>query len=281
MRQSGDTLATVTDMPVLVTGGDSGLGARVLDHLRASRGEVRAYLDATDVGDTEAAALRSQGYKVALGEVDDEGHLEAALEQVHTVAHCWGGPLRPLEDQIDAAAVLASAVLGAGVRRLVWVRELAVDDHNPYLHALDEIGRLFDDLPMETVTMHAALRYGAGDPLTERLAAGWLSGSTADPSTLHAPVALDDVAHAVAVADRQRGGVHEVHVRLALVGPARVTLADFLRRIGAPDLDGPTPAEPPPNWVVDWLSRPAIDVPASDDGTAVVQGAESLPRRED
>lgn len=268
-------------MPVLVTGGDSGLGTRVLDHLRASGGEVRAYLDATEVGDTEAAALRSQGYKVAVGEVDDEGHLEAALEQVHTVAHCWGGPLRPLEDQIEAAAVLASAMLGAGVRRLVWVRELAADGHNPYLQTLDQIGLLFDDLPMETVTMLTALRYGAGDPFTERLERGWLSGSTADPSTLHAPVALDDVAHAVAVADRQRGGVHEIHVRLALVGPAQVTLADFLRRLGAPDLDGPTPAAPPPGWVVDWLSKPAIDVAATDDGTTVVQGAESLPRRDD
>jgi uncharacterized protein YbjT (DUF2867 family) len=266
-------------MPVLVTGAEDGLGARVVERLRASGGEVRAWLDATVAGDARAAQLRAQGCKVALGEPDDEGHLEAALAQVHTVAHCWGGPLRDVDAQLDAAATLASALLGAGVRRLVWVRELAVGPTNPYLAVQDEIARLVDALPIETVTLATALRYGADDPLTRRLIAGWLSGTGVDPDAPHAPVALDDVAHAIEVADRQRGGTGELHIRLGLVGPQAMTLRRYLARIGAPDpATGPEVDRSVPGWVADWLSRPAARA-ADGDGTitTVARGAVALP----
>ncbi len=245
-------------MPVFVTGAEDGLGARVVDEVRASGGEVRAYLDATAAGEREASALRSQGCKVALGELDDEGHLEAAMAQVHTVAHCWGGPLRDLGQQVEAAGTLASALLGAGVRRLVWVRELADDRANPYLATLAEIGDLFEHLPVETIMLATALRYGDADLLTARLAGGWLTGSGADPTAEHAPIHLDDVARAVAVADRQRGGARELHVRMGLLGPERMPLGEVLRRIGAPRLEAPPPParERPPSWLVDWISRP-------------------------
>lgn len=250
-------------MPVLVTGAEDGLGAHVIDQLRGSGGEVRAYLDATVAGDDEARALRTRGCKVALGEPDDEGHLEAALAQVHTVAHCWGGPLREPTAQVAAAATLASALLGAGVRRLVWVRELAAGAGNRYLAALDEVGRLFEELPIETVVLATALRHGDGDALTDRLASGWLTGSGADPATPHAPVHIADVAQAVGVADRQRGVAGELHLRLGVVGPDAMPLAQFLRRIRASAQGAGAGAGEPPSWVVDWLSRPAADASAS------------------
>lgn len=244
-------------MPVLVTGAERGLGARVLAQLRASGGEVRAYLDATAVDDDAAAALRSQGCKVAIGELDDEGHLEAALAQVHTVAHCWGGPLHDLDEQLTVAGTLASALLGAGVRRLVWVRELADDAANPYLALLGEIGELFEELPVETVTLATTLRHGTGDPLTSRLAAGWLSGSGVDALAAHAPIELDDVARAVVAADRQRGTARELHLRLGLRGPEQMPLHTFLRRIGAPELSATHHSgRPPPPWLIEWLSNP-------------------------
>lgn len=266
-------------MPVLVTGAEDGLGACVVQRLRASGGEVRAWLDATVAGDERAGQLRALGCKVAVGEPHDEGHLEAALAQVHTVAHCWGGPLRDVDAQLDAAATLASALLGAGVRRLVWVRELAVGAANPYLAVQDEIARLVEDLPLETVTLVTGLRHGARDPLTRRLAAGWLSGTDVDLDAPHAPVALDDVAHAVEVADRQRGGTGELHIHLGLVGPQPMTLGGFLARIGAPDpRTAPRADRPAPGWLVDWLSRPAAD--AADGGgtvTTVARGAVAPP----
>lgn len=265
-------------MPVLITGAESALGAAVVAQLRPTGGQLRAYLDATNATDDDAARLRVAGCKVALGELDDEGHLEAALEQVHTVAHCWTGPLHDPSEQIEVAATVGSAVLGAGVRRLIWVCDLARDDTNPYLAALGEIDALFGDLPLETVTLLTALRHGPDDRFTDRLRAGWLSGTGVDAAAVHAPVHLIDVARAVAVADRQRGQRRELHLELALLGPTRITLGGLLASLGAPDLDAARPADldPPPGWIVDWLSRPAAVPDALVGPVSVAHGVESL-----
>jgi hypothetical protein len=214
---------------------------------------------------------------VAVGDLDDEGHLEAALAHVHTIAHCWGGPLHDPDAQLTVAGTIASALLGAGVRRLVWVRELAVDPGNPYLATLDQIGELFEELPVETVTFATSLRHGAADPFTARLAGGWLSGSGVDARAVHAPIDVSDVARAVALADEQRDVAGELHVRLGLRGPEQMALGDFLRRIGAPPLHAPAPMHRPPGWLVDWLSRSHGG--AADDLVATVaSGAGRVPR---
>ena len=275
-------------MPVLVTGAEAGLGASVIDHLSRTGGELRAFLDATTCTDDDIARVRTGGCKVAIGELDDEGHLEAALEQVHTVAHCWTGPLHSPAEQLEAAAALASAALGAHVRRLIWVRDLARPEGNPYLEAGAQIAALFEDLPIETVMLSTAVRHSDDDPFTIRLAAGWLSGTPVDQATPHAPISNDDVARAIAAADRQRGDGGELHLRLALVGPEVVPLRDVLRRLGgrarrlgAPAHEAASPEmwQPPPAWLVDWLSRPAHAVPENVDGPAiqVAQGAAHLP----
>ena len=265
-------------MPVMVTGAEQGLGAAVTDQLLASGGEVRAFLDATEVGADASAALRERGCKVAVGELDDEGHLEAALAQVHTVAHCVGGPLQEPIAQVANAATLASALLGAGVRRLVWVRELAVDAANRYLAALDEIGALFEDLPVETVTLATALRYGPADRFTRRLASGWVPATDVDLGTPHAPIHVDDVARAVVAADRQRGAVADLHMRLGLVGPETMPRGVLLGRLGAPAApDGVPSGDAPPAWVADWLSHPAGAPPDGPAPMTVARGATHLP----
>lgn len=265
-------------MPVLITGAESGLGVGVIKHLRPTGGELRAYLDATVATDDDAARLRAAGCKVALGELDDEGHLEAALEQVHTVAHCWTGPMHDPRAQVEAAATLSSAMLGAGVRRLIWVCEVAREAGNPYLAALAEIRELFDALPVETVTLSTTLRYGPGDAFTDRVRQGWLSGSGVDPVAPHAPINLADVARAVAVADQQRGTRRELHLKLTLVGPEEHTLATFVDRLGAPALDAPAPTgmRPPEPWLVDWLSRPATERALANGATTVARGVDRL-----
>jgi uncharacterized protein YbjT (DUF2867 family) len=264
-------------MPVMVTGAEDGLGAAVVRRLLATGGEVRTFLDATEFGQQRARALRAQGCKVALGELDDEGHLEAALAQVHTVAHCHGGPLHDPDAQLTAAATLASAALGAGVRRLVWVRELAGDPTNVYLGALADIGALFDDLPIETVTLATAVRYGPTDVLTSRLTGGWLSGAGAALDAAHAPVHVDDVARAVTVADQQRDAATDVHLWLGLVGPDTMTLREFLHRLGAPDPDAAPPArDRPPPWIPAWLSQPAVAPGTGHPDMTIARGAERL-----
>lgn len=265
-------------MPVLVTGAEHGLGAAVTEQLLASGGEVRAFLDAAAAGADRAEVLRARGCKVAVGELDDEGHMEAALAQVHTVAHCVVGPLHDPVGQVAHAATLASALLGAGVRRLVWVRELAVDATNPYLVALDEIGALFEDLPVETVTLSTAVRYGPADPLTRRLAAGWVPASAVDLDTPHAPIHVDDVARAVAAADRQRHAAADLQLRLGLVGPETMSLGELLARLGAAaDARPESTTDAPPAWLADWLSRPAVAPPDGPAPMTVAHGATHLP----
>ena len=260
----------------MVTGAEDALGAAVVDALLHTGGEVRAFLDGT-VAARPDTALRARGCKVAVGELDDEGHLEAALAQVHTVAHCWGGPGHDPDDLVAVGATMASALLGAGVRRLVWVRELAVDPGNAYLAALDELDALFDDLPVEVVTLATGVRHGPGDGLTRRLARGWLSGTGVAPDTPHAPVHVRDVARAVVAADRQRTTSAELRVRLALVGPERLALDEFLRRLGAPSLHGGARhGATAPSWVVDWLSLPAHEPPADRSMIMVARGREPV-----
>lgn len=263
-------------MPVLVTGAEDCLGRMAVRALLRERGEVRTFLDATRGGQVEAAELREIGCKVAVGELDDEAHLESALTQVHTLVHLWGGPLRSPGDQVQAAATVFSAALGAAVRRVIWVGELASGTGNAYLNACVEVEALLSDLPCETVVLRTALRYGPGDGLTEALADGILSGSGAKPGTPHAPVFAADLAQAIAVADRQRGGNRELHLDVTVTGPERVALGTFLQRLGAPLLTAARPAgvPQPPAWLADLVSRPAVGGPDAlgRDGTSLDDG---------
>ncbi len=218
---------------------------------------MRAYCDAALAGDDEAAALRVEGVKAAVGDLDDEGHLESALEQVHTAVHLAGDPGTDADEALDALATTLSAAIGAGCRRLVLAGALGVEDPagDAYLEALAEGERMLEDAPLETVVLRCAVRYGPGDELTRALASADLDGLAA--SAPHAPLHIDDLAGAVAVADRQRDANPELHLTVELVGPDIVdlaTLVDGLREaLGAPPSQVRLP-EP----VGRWLSVPRV-----------------------
>src|SRR5687768_6455422 len=135
-------------MPVLITGAETPEGLATARRLARTRGEVRAF---ADVDAAEAAeALRSLGCKVARGTLDDEGHLEAALEQVHTVIHLAGGPMTDPDEVLDAAATVLSAAIGAGCRRMIYASHLGAGDPrgNAYLEACAEVEALIADAPL-------------------------------------------------------------------------------------------------------------------------------------
>jgi nucleoside-diphosphate-sugar epimerase len=111
-------------MPVIVIGADTAAGSAIIEALAAPGREVRAFVSDPDV----AAALKEQGIKVALGDVSDDSHVEAAS------LHCFSAVLvseaaRDGRERSFAATELdvlrgwARAVSAAAVRRVIWVHE--------------------------------------------------------------------------------------------------------------------------------------------------------------
>ena len=267
-------------MPVLVVGAESPAGHAAVRSLRASGGEVRAYADAEVAGDDEAAVLRGLGAKVAIGELEDEAHLEAALTRVHTVVHLARGPLDGSSEYLDAVATSASAALGAGCKRFVLLSEVAASEPagNTYLEAVAAAEALVLDSPLEAVVLRCGLRYGRGDPVAGLIAEATLPPAAADAR--HAPLFVDDLGAAVAAADAARGGSVPADVVVEVVGPDELALRDLAVQLRAsrdrpagPDRPGTHGGSRDRGWspaagalsevLVDWLSRPGVGGPAA------------------
>jgi len=111
-------------MPVIVVGADTSPGRAVVDELADPRREIRVFVSDED----DAAAYRERGVKVALGDVSDESHIEAAAGMCFTAVlvteAAVDGRVRSFSD--DAKGVLeawARAVANAGVRRVIWISD--------------------------------------------------------------------------------------------------------------------------------------------------------------
>jgi uncharacterized protein YbjT (DUF2867 family) len=111
-------------MPVMVLGADTPLGEVILNELIQPDREVRAF-----VSDPEfAARYKARGVKVALGDLSDVSHVEAACLNCFTVvavgpAVVDGRELAFESDPARLAAGWAEAVAGARITRLIWVGE--------------------------------------------------------------------------------------------------------------------------------------------------------------
>lgn len=261
-------------MPVLITGAETAEGRAAARRFKRSGGEVRVFVDLA-ASDDIVASFRSLGCKVARGSLDDEGHLETAAEQVHTVVHLGGGPMTHPEAVVDDAATVLSAAIGAGCRRLVWASHVGADDPqgNAYLEACVETEATYADAPLETVIIRRALTYGPGDPLTAALAGGSIP-DVAIEST-HQPLYVDDLAMVIAEADRVRGGVEDLDIALTLTGPTEVLLGGFADLLTAPDRDLATAAVLPPA-VVGLLTRDLVVNEAMVGPTSIPEGLERL-----
>lgn len=261
-------------VPVLITGAETAEGRATARRLMRSGGEVRVFVDVEAPAST-ADEFRAAGCKVARGTLDDEGHLETAAEQVHTVVHLAGGPMTDPGAVVDDAATVLSAAIGAGCRRLVWASHVGAEDprDNPYLLACAETEALFADAPLETVVIRRSLTYGPGDRLTALLAAG-ATPPAAQEST-HQPLYVDDLALVIAESDRVRGGVADLAISLTLTGPTEVLLGGFADLLAAPDRDVTRPPGLPPA-VVDLLTRDLVVDDAMTGPTFIPEGLERL-----
>lgn len=237
-------------MSVLVTGAEHPVGRHAVRRLLSTGDEVRVFLDLERPDPADPDELRALGCKVAQGALDDEGHLETACAQTHTVFHLAAHPLERPAHLVEQAAAIVAAALGAGCRRLVFVSDLAATDPqgNPWLDALAQVEALLADLPLETVVLRCALTWDHHDPLVGALLA---AGDV--PDGRHWPAWAGDVAAAAVAADREPAHADDLHVVAALSGPQRLTVAglrDALRSRG--------PAAGPrdlPAHTRQWLAR--------------------------
>ncbi|MCH7900680.1 MAG: NAD(P)H-binding protein [Acidobacteria bacterium] len=116
-------------MPVIVVGADTTAGQAILQRLQKPEREVRAFVSDERVG----AQLKKSGFKVALGDVSDESHIETASTR------CFSAILiaeaatddreRSFAGTVDEVlGGWARAVVNSEVTRVIWVSQA---DHPP------------------------------------------------------------------------------------------------------------------------------------------------------
>lgn len=215
-------------MPVLVAAADLPLGRRIAQRLLAEGGEVRAYASA----DGDLGALRGAGAFVAVGDPDDEGRLEAAMAEVHTVVHVVDVLLTPdVETLATGLGTLATAAANAGVRRVI-VSSLpgAGPDAGDELRRV--LGRAESALAAARVPS-VVIRPSLLDSLELRDALAATSLADTVRSRQVAPVRPADLVELVAAFDSMRSRAAEGHVVFAAEGAERLTLEGYLEAVGA------------------------------------------------
>jgi len=206
-------------VPVLVTDAHTSVGEQIVRRILREGGEVRAFGAGVD------GSLRAASAIVANADADDEGRLEAALEQVHTVIH--PGPSLLAEADIPAeiaAATLATAAENAGVRRIIALSVLGAGGGDPYREAKGRAEQLLEDGAVPTVVVRTGLV--ATSDAVARLRT--LPAEDAAMSLSHAPLRPDDLLDALAGLDVLRSTAQQGHVVFHAVGPDKATLGAWL-----------------------------------------------------
>lgn len=240
-------------MPVLVTAADSPLGARTVRRLLDEGGEVRAYCR----GSGPVSELRAGGAIIAIGDLDDEGRLEAAMAQVHTVIHLAGGLLSPTAEAVSFETdVVATAAAQAGVRRLIALSLPGADPRadEPLRRAKGMAEDALRSASVPTVVVRASL---VDTPRLRDALAGQRLSLELGQRTV-APLRPDDLVELLAQLDAVRSEAHEGHVVFAADGPTRMTLDDYLARVGVGGSRVGRAYRPPGS---DPLLLPALDGP--------------------
>ena len=214
-------------MPVLVTAADSPLGARLVARLLGEGGEVRAYCTGTG----PVSQLRAAGAIVATGDLDDEGRLEAAMEQVHTVIHAAGGLLsRSAEAVSYEADVVATAASQAGARRLIALSLPGADPSaaEPLRRAKGMTEASLHGARVPTVVVRTSLVDSPG--LRSALAGARLPERIRERPV--APLRVEDLVEVLAELDAVRSEAHEGHVVFHADGPTTLTIEAYRERVG-------------------------------------------------
>ena len=208
-------------MPVLVHAAHRPVARSLALRLVVEGGQVRA--TARD----GVAALRAQGVFTAACDPDDEGRLEAALTQVHTLVVLLGGLGAPDVDAIRREGEAAArAADGAGVARVILVTIAGADPAaaDPLRRAHGAVAQAFAALPLPTVEVRTGL---LATPATDDLLLG--AGLPQEERQREvAPVTVDDLIELLVSIDHARSRAAGGHLVVAADGPVRRTLDEQL-----------------------------------------------------
>lgn len=111
-------------MPVIVVGADTPEGAVIIERLYSPDREVRVFVTDPETG----LQLKERGFKVAIGDVSDESHVEAASTRCFSAVLVGGAAnderLRSFaKDSDQVLRGWAKAVSNSKVRRVIWVAD--------------------------------------------------------------------------------------------------------------------------------------------------------------
>jgi uncharacterized protein YbjT (DUF2867 family) len=212
-------------MPVLVTDAHRPLAQHLVVRLLDEGGEVRAYTSG------DASQLRAAGAFVAHGTVDDEGRLEAALADVHTLVHLGGGVLSASPERLrQDVEVVVTAASNAGVRRIVALSLPGASDaaDDPIRRANAVAEQVLSAAPIPTVVIRPSLVDTSA--IRDVLATSGFGDDVL--ATPVAPVRSDDLIELLVAFDRARSRADEGHLVVAADGPVTTTIAGYLERVG-------------------------------------------------
>ena len=130
-------------MPLIVVGADTRAGQAILEPHDPRQREIRAFVSDEDIG----LGLKSRGFKVAIGDVSDESHVEAASTRCFSAVLITEAATDSRERSFATTTdqVLtgwASAVSNSKVRRVIWVTA-----GDPPAVDVDEVAVLAPDEP--------------------------------------------------------------------------------------------------------------------------------------
>lgn len=217
-------------MPVLLTHPASAVARATASLLLDDGAQVRLF------GSDVPSDLRARGAFAAVGAPDDHGLLEAALEQVHTLLHVGPGlEVEDVEALVAEATLVLDAAERAGVQRVVVLSLPGADPEagDPLRAALGRVEQDARERPFPTVVVRPSLV----DTAAVRDLLATLPGRGLDDVVV-APLRVEDLARGLVAIDEARSQATAGHLVFRADGPEPLTVAAYLRRVGARGEDG-------------------------------------------
>ncbi len=123
-------------MPVIVVGADVPAGRRITEALAEPGRDVRAFVSDPRVG----SELKRLGVKVAVGDVSDESHIQAAASNCFTAVMVAAAASDDRERSFastpsEVLAGWAHSLVAARVKRVIWI----ADEEAPSLAGVEVV----------------------------------------------------------------------------------------------------------------------------------------------